>query len=175
MSTTAVTKVFIIGLPGSGKSTLGRELARRLNLPFLDLDEIIEQNTNQSVREIFAQQGENVFRRLEQQALHQAINQNNAFVLATGGGAPCFFDNLAVMKQAGTTLFLDVPVSVIVQRMHGDQITDRPLLRSLDQDRLVEEYTARFEKRLPVYRQAHLTIDENASVEEAIALLNARN
>ena len=166
-------RLFIIGLPGSGKSTLGKKLAKRLDLPFLDLDEIIEQEAGQPIRTIFTQQGEDVFRTIEQRALYQMIEQHNSFVLATGGGAPCFFDNLTVMNKAGTTLFLDVPVPTIVQRMRGNQITARPLLHGLDQERLVEEYTAKFEKRLPVYRQAHITINQNTSTDEVVTLLRS--
>ena len=168
-------KLFIIGLPGSGKSTLGKKLAQRLNLPFLDLDEIIEQDTGQPIRAIFAQQGEDAFREVEQETLHRTIGQHPTFVLSTGGGAPCFYDNLKVMNRAGTTLFLDVPVATIVERMQGAQITDRPLLHGLDQDRLVEEYTAKFEKRLPVYRQAHVAIDQDTSIEEIIVQVRTRS
>ena len=139
-------KILLIGLPGSGKSTLGKKLARQLCLPFLDLDTIIEQTAKQPIRTIFAQQGEDAFRKLEQQALHQVIEQKKALVLATGGGAPCFFDNMEYMNQRGTTVFLDVPIATIVQRMQGQQVADRPLLRELDQNRLVQEYTAKFEK-----------------------------
>lgn len=168
-------KVFLIGLPGSGKSTLGKKLAKRLGLSFLDLDEIIEQKVNQPIREIFAQQGEEAFRKIEQRALHEMVTQHDAFVLATGGGAPCFFDNMEVMNRAGTTLFLDVPVATIIQRMHDNQITDRPLLQELDQDQLEQEYVAKFEKRLPVYRQAHVIVDQDAMVDDVAALLQARS
>lgn len=168
-------KLFLIGLPGSGKSTLGKELAQQLSLPFLDLDAIIEQTVGQPIRTIFAHQGEEAFRRQEQEALHQAIDQYAVFVLATGGGAPCFFDNMAHMNQRGITIFLDIPIATIVQRMQGQQITDRPLLQELDQERLVQEYTAKFEKRLPVYQQAHITIDQKTTLEELIALLPARS
>ena len=168
-------KLFIIGLPGSGKSTLGKQLARQLDVSFLDLDEIIEQNAGQPIRDIFAQQGEDTFRKLEQQALHCAIKQHKTFVMATGGGAPCFFDNMDQMNQSGTTLYLEVPVPVIVQRMQGNQITDRPLLQELSQNQLVEEYTAKFEKRLPVYQQAHITINQDTSVDEVVTLLKVRN
>ena len=168
-------RIFIIGLPGSGKSTLGKKLAKHLGLPFLDLDEIIEQREHQPIWKIFAQQGEEAFRKIEQRALHQVIAQYKSFVLATGGGAPCFYDNLDVMNQAGTTLLLDVPVATIIQRMHGEQITDRPLLQGLDQNRLEQEYAAKFEKRLPVYRQAHVIVDQNATVDEVAALLQARS
>lgn len=168
-------RLFLIGLPGSGKSTFGKELAHHLNLPFLDLDTIIEQTAQQSIRIIFAQQGEEAFRQQEREALQRTIKQYKTFVLATGGGTPCFFDNLKRMNRHGTTIFIDVSVAVIVQRMQGQQITDRPLLQELDQERLVQEYTAKFEKRLPVYRQAHIMIDQNTSLNELIARLSAKS
>ena len=168
-------KILLIGLPGSGKSTLGKKLARQLCLPFLDLDTIIEQTTEQTIRAIFAQRGEEAFRKLEQQALHQVTEQQEAFVVATGGGTPCFYDNMKYMNRQGTTVFLDVPIATIVQRMQGAQVADRPLLRELDQNQLVQEYTAKFEKRLPVYRQAHVTIDQNTTLEELTALLATRS
>ncbi len=154
---------------------MGRKLAVALSLPFLDLDDAIEEGARQPIRAIFAQQGEEAFRNLEQQALHQVVEQREAFVLATGGGAPCFFDNMDYMNQHGTTIFLDVLIPVIMQRMQGQQITDRPLLRELDQNQLVQEYTAKFEKRLPVYRQAHIIIDQDTTLEELVALLSARS
>lgn len=168
-------KLFLVGLPGSGKSTLGKKLAKQLHLLFIDLDDVIEQATQQPIRDIFAQQGEEAFRLLEQQSLYQVIEQYDAFVLATGGGAPCFFDNMAYMNRQGTTIFLDIPVATIVRRMQGAQITDRPLLRELDQNQLVQEYTAKFEKRLPVYRQAHVAINQNTTLEELTSLLATRS
>ena len=168
-------KLFLIGLPGSGKSTLSKKLAWQLCLPFLDLDTIIEQTAGQPIRTIFAQRGEEAFRKLEQQALHQVTEQQEAFVLATGGGAPCFFDNMEYMNRQGITIFLDVPIATIVQRMQGAQVIDRPLLQELDQSQMVQEYTAKFEKRLPVYRQAHVTIDQNTTPEELVALLSTRS
>ena len=154
---------------------MGRKLAVALSLPFLDLDDAIEEGARQPIRTIFAQQGEEAFRNLEQQALHQVVEQHEAFVLATGGGAPCFFNNMQYMNQQSTTVFLDVPIATIVQRMQGTQITDRPLLQELDPNQLVQEYTAKFEKRLPIYRQAHITIDQNTTLEKLVALLSARS
>ena len=154
---------------------MGRKLAVALSLPFLDLDDVIEEAAQQPIRTIFTQQGEEAFRSLEQQALHQVVEQQEAFVLATGGGAPCFFNNMQYMNQQGITVFLDVPIPVIVQRMQGQQITDRPLLHELDQNRLVQEYTAKFEKRLPIYRQVHITIDQDTTLEELVAQLSARS
>ena len=167
-------KLFIVGLPGSGKSTLGVRLALRLKLPFLDLDQCIEQEAQQPIRDLFAQQGEAAFRQLEQRALREAM-QHQEMVLATGGGAPCFYDNMQVMNHNGTTIYLEVPIPVIVARMQGDQITDRPLLHGMNRDHLAQEYTAKFEERLPVYRQAHIIVNQHTTTEEVVALLKARS
>ena len=159
-------KLFIVGLPGSGKSTLGKQLAERLALPFLDLDDLIEQQTGEAIRDTFAQRGEGVFRQIEQSVLREVIAGHDQFVLATGGGAPCFFDNMDLMNSSGITLFLDVSIPTIVQRMSGDQVSNRPLLQALDQDQLAQEYTAKFEKRLSVYRQAQVIVDQCDSLDD---------
>ena len=168
-------KLFIVGLPGSGKSTLGKQLAARLTLPFLDLDDRIEQHTGEAIRDTFAQRGEAVFREIERRMLQEIIAEHDQFVLATGGGAPCFFDNMDLMNSSGTTLFLDVPIPTIVQRMQGDQISNRPLLQALDQDQLAQEYTAKFEKRLPVYRQAQVVVQADTGLDAIERLLKPRS
>ncbi|MEM8967400.1 MAG: shikimate kinase, partial [Bacteroidota bacterium] len=109
----SVLKLFLVGLPGSGKSTLGKQLAEKLDLPFIDLDDIIEAEARQPIRKIFARQGEDYFRRLEQKTLLDTISQNSDFVMATGGGATCFFDNMQKMNDAGTTIFVDTPITEI--------------------------------------------------------------
>ncbi len=84
-------KIFLIGLAGSGKTTLGKQLASELDLPFADLDWEIETKENKSVREIFTQQGEDHFRKVESELLREWAGSQKDFVMATGGGAPCFF------------------------------------------------------------------------------------
>lgn len=153
-------KVFLWGMPGSGKSTIGKKLAVLLDLPFIDLDKVIEAHAGQSIASIFDSQGESYFRYLERQMLLNTIKSNKNFVLATGGGAPCFFDNLEKMKQAGTTIFLNMPMTHIVQRMSAKGKAKRPLLSGLDQDNLEKEFVARFAYRMAYYQQAHHEIKE---------------
>src|SRR5258708_25113313 len=100
-------KIFIIGLPGSGKTTLGKQVAEKLNLPFIDLDLEIEKLEGKTVQEIFAKRKENYFRELESRTLKNFCSGKSDFVMATGGGAPGFFDNMDVMNNSGKTVFLD--------------------------------------------------------------------
>lgn len=164
-------KIFLIGLPGSGKSTLGKQLAHYLALPFIDLDEVIEQTAQRSIRIIFADEGEEVFRQLEQQALHYMIRQQRAFILATGGGTPCFYDNIEMMNRAGVTVYLDIPISTIIQRMQGKQIANRPLLRGMNIETLEQEFKAKFAHRLPIYQQAKYTLRHPIDIAHTVQLI----
>ncbi len=109
-------KIFLIGLPGSGKTTLGKRLAEKLNLTFVDLDLEIEKKEGKTVQEIFAQKKENYFREIESKTLRGFCSSNNDFVMSTGGGAPCFYDNMTLMNQSGTTIFLHVSAAQIIRR-----------------------------------------------------------
>jgi shikimate kinase len=163
-------KLFLVGLPGSGKSTLGKLLAQRLSLPFIDLDEAIEQREQQPIRDIFPKKGEAYFRTLEQQTLLKIIDQQPSFVMATGGGAPCYTNNMELMNQVGITLFVDTPVSTIADRMRKDGITVRPLLQQLDTGNFEQAYREKFAYRLKYYRQAAII----TTPEEALDSLLTR-
>ena len=119
----------LVGLPGVGKTTLGRELAAHFNRPFLDLDAAIEARTGRSVREIFAAEGETGFREAEAAVLREVLGRSGPpLVLATGGGTPCFHGNMELLNQAGPTLWLDVPVDVLAARLPPDEVAKRPLM-----------------------------------------------
>jgi shikimate kinase len=119
----------LVGLPGAGKTTLGRELARHFNRPFVDLDAAIESRAGRPVSDIFATSGEAAFRTLEAAVLREVLAQPGApLVLATGGGTPCFHENMALLNKAGPTLWLDVPVPVLAARLPPAEVAKRPLL-----------------------------------------------
>lgn len=147
---------FLIGMPGSGKTSVGAQLATSWQLPFLDMDDLIEQKAQQRIPDIFAQQGEAHFRRLEQQILHEIIQQTKqSAIIATGGGAPCFFDNMAQINKAGTSIFVDTPISLIVDRMmRKDQ--DRPLYQQTTKEALQDKLTQTFWQRKQYYWQAQV-------------------
>lgn len=158
-------KIFLIGLPGSGKSKLGKGLAQALNLPFFDLDEEIEKTNNRSVALLFEKEGEEFFRKEEALTLERIITATENFVMATGGGAPCFYRGIEKMNKAGVTLFLDVPSEVIAQRINENEKSNRPLLSAPDEsvneilNRLREQRISIYKKSKLIARGSDLTID----------------
>src|SRR5687768_14013749 len=145
-------KIFLIGMPGSGKSTLGKQLAAELSLLFIDLDTEIEKEEGQIVKDIFSSKGEDYFRLAESKALKKIIASYKSFVLATGGGAPCFHNGIDIINNAGISIFLDVSVKELVSRVQNN--TDRPLLNNESKVELEEKLKHLLEKRLKIYKQA---------------------
>ena len=126
-----MNNLYLIGMPGSGKTTIGRRLAAHYGWEFRDLDTDIVAQAGRTVPEIFAAEGEAGFRAREAAALRAvAARPGPPLVLATGGGTPCFHDNLAVLHQSGFTLWLDVPLPELVRRLLRSP-TKRPLLTTL--------------------------------------------
>lgn len=148
-------RIFVIGLPGSGKTTLGRQLAHALQLPFFDLDQGIEAEQKMPVREIFRTKGEVYFRKTEAGMLRKITQGHAAFVLATGGGTPCFFDNMNFMNEAGITIFLNLPVEEIAQRMSDEEKEKRPVFKNQPVQQILEELLA---ERLSFYKRARYTV-----------------
>ncbi|MBA4261135.1 MAG: shikimate kinase, partial [Comamonadaceae bacterium] len=119
----------LVGLPGSGKSTVGRQLARRLSLPFSDSDHVIEQRLGCSIREYFEREGEERFRDLEQEVLDQ-LTRGGAGVLSTGGGAVLRAENRAHLRQRGRVVYLRSTPEEVFRRLRHDR--NRPLLQVAD-------------------------------------------
>lgn len=161
-------KVFLVGMPGSGKSTLGKQVARLMNMCFIDLDVEIENLTRISIREVFQQHGEAYFRELERDMLDKLIHENESFVMATGGGTPCFHDNMKAMNKVGLSIFIDLPSHEIISRMSKKGIADRPLFQEMDTKDLVTEFDKKFKHRIPYYRQAKLEISGDYVTAERI-------
>ena len=149
--------IFLIGFMGSGKSWTGRRLADRLGWPFVDLDEAVEARAGKTISEIFATEGEVVFRRLEHEELLAAAAHPAPRVIATGGGAPCFHDGIDRMLENGIVCFLDPPVATLIARL-TDERAHRPLLQ--DDAALRELIETRLAARRPVYERAHFIITD---------------
>lgn len=160
-------RIFLVGFMGTGKTTLGRQVAERMGLPFVDLDERIERSSGVSVPEIFAREGEDGFRRRESQALGELIEKSEHFVVATGGGAFTVEANRLLMRSAGVVVWLDVPIGEILARIARMESGERPLWRT------PEEVRALHERRRGSYQQAHhrLALD-GAEPGEAVERLH---
>jgi len=147
--------IFLLGFMGSGKTYLGERLAVQLGRPFVDLDRLIEAGEGKTVPDIFAEKGEAAFRDLERQYLHSLENQAPA-VVATGGGTPCFFDNMDWMNAHGTTVFLETPVETLYKRLRHERAS-RPLLAGLSEAELWVFIEKKLGEREGWYRRARVT------------------
>ena len=147
-----MTRIFLIGYMGAGKTTLGKAFARAMGLTFVDLDWYIEERFHKTVSQIFAERGEDGFRELEKRMLHEASDFEDV-VISVGGGTPCFFDNMDYMNQVGETVFLDVDNQVLFRRLKVAK-QQRPLLANKTDEELMAFIQEALEKRLPHYTKA---------------------
>ena len=148
-----MVRIFLTGYMGAGKTTLGKAFARKMNVPFVDLDWYIEERFHKTVGELFTERGETGFRELERNMLHEVAEFENV-VISTGGGAPCFFDNMEFMIRAGKTVFLDGHPDVLFRRLRVAK-QQRPILQGKEDDELKTFIIQALEKRAPFYHQAH--------------------
>ena len=152
-----MTRIFLIGYMGAGKTTLGRALAQTLGLQFIDLDCYIEDRFRKTISQIFAEKGEEAFRDLERRMLHE-VGEFEDVIISTGGGTPCFFDNVEYMNGQGTTVFLDVPVERLFIRLSIAR-SKRPLIKDKNDDELRSFIVEQLGKRLPHYSKAQFTFE----------------
>lgn len=164
--------VFLIGFMGSGKTHWGRAVAEKSGRPFVDLDSMIEEREGKSIAEIFAESEEAGFRKLERKHLQSLLNVSPSIV-ATGGGTPCFFDNMAWMKIHGATIYLKIPIEILAKRLKNER-EQRPLLKNLGEAELRDFIQNRLLEREPFYRQADCTLehmgDDAAFLEQLMAI-----
>lgn len=166
-------KIFLIGFMGSGKTTSGKRLAAAISYPFFDLDHQIAEVTGMSIPAYFEAYGEAQFRELEKSIL-QGHEYPNDCVISTGGGTPCYFDNMDWMNANGLTVFIDMPPVALAKRLEQGK-HKRPLLKDLDADEMVAFIKEKLDDRLPHYTKAQVVINGiNLSVESLhLALRNA--
>lgn len=145
-------RIFLIGYMGAGKTTLGKAFARSMGLTFIDLDWYIEERFHKTVRQIFEERTEEGFRELEKRMLHEVADFENV-VIATGGGTPCFFDNVEYMNRKGDTVFLDVSQEVLFRRLKVAK-QQRPLLAQKNDEELKAFIADALQKRMSYYSKA---------------------
>ena len=160
-------KVFLIGFMGSGKSYWGRKLSEKLTLPFFDLDEQIESNEGKKISQIFAEEGEEYFRLLEKDTLHIISESHDSFIMATGGGTPCYFNNIEFMNKMGTAVWINTPIELLHERLMKDK-AHRPLIKNLDDAQLKGFIIKKFSDRKIYYEQAEIVVEENEKSLEKI-------
>ena len=152
--------VYIIGMPGTGKTHFGRTLAQSMKMQFYDMDELVERNEKTNIRQLVQDKGENYFRNLEHQILKSTLNYNNC-VIACGGGTPLHFNNMELMKSNGIVLWLNTDLSIIRSRI-AQNITRRPMFIGMNDAELQEKLRDLYEKRRKVYVKADVSIEHNA-------------
>ena len=158
-------KIFLIGMPGAGKTTLGKLLAEALNWRMTDVDQELERIERKSVTAIFKGEGENYFRSAERNALKDLAETPGNLIIATGGGAPCFHGNMKFMNAKGTTIFLDPSLEILQKRI--EQENQRPLFYNTPVREKIEKMYA---ERLKYYQEANLRIrDDNPNIKRIIA------
>ncbi|MBT6438513.1 MAG: shikimate kinase [Flavobacteriales bacterium] len=149
-------RIFLLGFMGSGKSTIGKKLASKMNLKFVDLDGFIEAEMNCSVEDAFALQGEKYFREQEEKALIKMSKQDD-FVVALGGGAPCFASNFSLIKSTGISVYLQMEKVDLYNRLAANR-GNRPLLYSLNENELEAYISSSLDVREEYYNQADIVI-----------------
>jgi shikimate kinase len=164
--------IYLIGMPSSGKSTLGKELARNLSYTFADMDKLIETREQKTISEIFSNQGEAHFRELEKKTL-QGFQPDQSMVIATGGGVPCFHDNMQFIKNNGVSVFLNVELDDLAKRLYKAQGNNRPLLdKSQSEEAVIASIKKTYEERLPFYKQADIQVDGEINVSQLLWLID---
>lgn len=162
-------KIYLVGFMGCGKSYMGKAMAQSLGWEFLDMDDFLEANEGMTISQIFAEGGESLFRELEKNYLQATYDFENT-VIATGGGAPCFFDNMDWMNANGTTIYLDTPVAVLVERLKKET-AHRPLLANKTSAELSEFIQQKLLERAPFYEQASTIFSYQTGLETPADLL----
>ena len=150
-------KIFLIGFMGSGKTHWGRIWAQKNQLTFYDLDEQIEKTMGETVANIFEKKGEDNFREMERYVLRKFDVRNN-FLMACGGGTPCFFENLHWMNEQGTTIYLQASPQEILEKIMNET-EERPLLKKLNSSELLFFIEQKLKEREPFYKQAKHILD----------------
>ena len=150
-------RVILIGYMGSGKTTLGKALSKATGMMFYDLDWYIESRMHKSVSQIFSEQGEDAFRKIEYNMLHEVAEFENV-IISCGGGTPCFFDNIDYLNQQGDVVYLKANPETLCNHLAMAK-TERPLLKDKSREELVEYITEHLNERAPFYEKANHILD----------------
>lgn len=166
-------RIFLVGFMASGKSSAGKRLANKLGLSFIDLDDYIEEKYNTTIRLLIYDKGMDAFRKIEKDSLETIIKQNDHIVISTGGGTPCYYDNMNLMNTSGLTVYLEVDIPTLVDRlMHAKK--DRPLIWGKSKEDLTVYAKDLLERRQNDYQKAKLSVHgKNLKIDALTELVKA--
>lgn len=157
--------IYLLGQMGSGKTKLGKQLATKLGLPFIDLDQHIENQTRQTIASLFETQGEEYFRAVESQYLKEVAAQPPS-VISLGGGTPCYFNNMEILKQTGRAIYLQTPITILVSRLKGTT-SSRPLIAGKNEVELKAFLQEQLQAREPFYLLADYVVANDGQLRVA--------
>ena len=152
-------RIILIGYMGSGKTTVGKALSKETGMMFYDLDWYIESRMRKSVSQIFAEKGEEGFRKIEYNMLHEVAEFEDV-IISCGGGTPCFFDNMDYLNQQGDVVYLKATPETLYKHLMMAKI-ERPLLKGKSSEELIAYITEHLKERAPFYEKARHILDVN--------------
>ncbi len=152
-------RIILIGYMGSGKTTVGKALSKETGMMFYDLDWYIESRMRKTVSQIFAEKGEEGFRKIEYNMLHEVAEFEDV-IISCGGGTPCFFDNMEYLNQQGDVIYLKATPETLYKHLLMAKV-ERPLLKDKTPEELIAYITEHLKERAPYYEKAHYTLDVN--------------
>ena len=160
--------LFLVGYAGSGKSSLGRRLARAMACRFVDTDKLVEQSVGASIADIFYYEGAEYFRRAERETLESVVSMSGDVVVATGGGLPTWSDNMSWMNDHGTTVYISRSCEQILSRLTEYGREKRPMVRGKSDEELVIFMRQQMAEREPFYSQAAVRVECDAMSDDAV-------
>lgn len=159
--------IYLIGFMGSGKTTVGKQLAEQLHLPFLDTDISIEEKTKKTVEQIFSEDGEEAFRKLETDLLVD-LESRDRMVIAVGGGLPCYKNNIKALRDSGLVIYLNSSLLTLIKRLRIDKET-RPLIKTVSDEKLPRTIESMLSDRVVFYKMADMFVpNEGNNPQKAI-------
>ncbi len=162
-------RIYLVGYMASGKTYTGPRLAKALGYSFLDLDEAFENKYRIGIQKFFNQYGEAAFRSLERKLL-QSTFQLNCYVISTGGGTACFYDNMQLMNQHGLTVYLKQSAEALFQRLKLSK-KPRPLIKDEGEEKLRQQIERHLAERTPFYEQARVIVDASIEISRLAELI----
>ncbi len=166
--------IFLIGLPGSGKTTLGKQLAERLGYTFIDTDEEIVKKQGRSIPDIFTQDGEDKFRVMEKEILEEVSTGDNK-VISTGGGLPCFHQNMFLIRNKGVAVYLRVSADELTRRLTSVENAHRPLVKGKSPAEVTDFLLEKLKEREPYYLLAQRVLqNDQLSVQDLLIALKVQ-